>query len=154
MNTDGVFKYFMQCRRNFIIPASIHTVKGDYMLFIDGWSDLGLLLLRLALAWIFIYHGAKKLDGKMGSFMLFIGICETLGGIAMLLGFLTEFAGIGLAIIMLGAIYTKMTKWSTPFTSMTATGWEFDMLLFAVALAFAFLGAGHYSLDAVLGWWP
>jgi putative oxidoreductase len=124
------------------------------MLLMNNIGDVGLLLLRIALGIIFIYHAMPKLKGKMGAFMLFIGIAEILGGIAVLCGFLTEPAAIGIAVIMLGAIYKKIFEWKTPFSSMEKTGWEYDMILLAAALALLFTGAGNYSVDALLGWWP
>lgn len=127
-------------------------------MLLENLGDVGLLILRIALGIIFLYHGWMKVKNpkatkaQMGSFMVFIGIAELLGGIAVLFGFLTEFAAIGLAIIMLGAIYKKVFEWKTPFTAMDKTGWEFDLILLVAALALLFTGAGQYSADAFLGW--
>jgi putative oxidoreductase len=121
-------------------------------MILGGMPDIGLLILRLALAWVFIYHGAKKLPNKMGGFMAFIGVCEVLGGLAVLFGVLTEWAALGLAILMLGATYKKMTEWKTPFTAMDKTGWEFDMVLFAAAICLVLTGPGKYALGPMLGW--
>lgn len=121
----------------------------------SGLESYGLLILRLTLAAVFFYHGSKKLVNKQApGFMKFIGTCETLGSVAMLVGFLTQFAGIGLAIIMLGAWYKKITEWKIPFSADNTTGWEFDMTLFAIATALALLGAGTISIDAFAGFWP
>jgi putative oxidoreductase len=84
--------------------------------------------------------------------MTFIGICELLGGLAVLFGALTDYAAIGLALLMLGATFKKITEWKVPFTAMDKTGWEFDMVLLAMALCLLFVGPGHYSVDAMLGW--
>ena len=83
-----------------------------------------------------------------------MGIAETLGGLAVILGLLTQIAGIGLAIIMLGAIYMKSAKWKLPFTAMDKLGWEFDWVLLGMSLALALLGAGAFSLDAMFGLYP
>ncbi len=121
----------------------------------NGLESYGLLILRLALAAVFFYHGTKKLTNKqIPGFMKFIGTCETLGSIAMITGFLTQIAGIGLSIIMLGALYKKKTEWKIPFSSDSTTGWELDMTLLAVAVALALLGAGAISIDAMAGFWP
>lgn len=124
------------------------------MIIFNGLGDIALLILRLALGIIFIYHGVPKLSGKMGGFMFIVGFFETLSALAMFAGLFTEIAGIVLAVIMLGAIWKKTTEWKTPFSSMNASGWEFDLILLVAAVALAFLGAGGISVDAVLGLWP
>lgn len=83
------------------------------------WAkNLGVLLARLAVGAIFIYHGWSKLSdisqfqGLLESFNFpaiaffsyLIAIAELLGGIGVLLGILTRLAALGLAIIMLGAL--------------------------------------------------
>lgn len=114
-----------------------------------NYGDLGVLALRVSLAAIFLVHGPKKLNGAMGNFMLFIGAAETAGGLAMLLGFLTQLAAIGLGIIMIGAMYKKMFEWHVPFTAMGKSGWEFDLIILAACAVLLTLGAGAYSVDAV-----
>jgi len=124
------------------------------MIIFNGLEDYGLLLLRLVVGIIFLYHGVPKLSGKHGGFMILIGILEGLSALAIIAGLFTEIAGIVLAIIMLGAIYKKMTEWKIPFSSQNAMGWEFDLILLAVVVALAFLGAGNISVDFVLGYLP
>ena len=120
-----------------------------------GLESYSLLILRLALAAVFFYHGSKKLTNKQApGFMKFIGVCETLGSVAMFAGFLTQLAGIGFAIIMAGAWYKKKTEWHVPFSAENTTGWELDMTLFAAAVALALLGAGTVSIDSLAGFWP
>jgi len=80
--------------------------------------NLGLLLLRVSVGAIFIYHGWTKLANmepvigmftELGFpgpafFAYLIAIAELLGGIGAVLGIFTRLAGLGLAIIMLGAL--------------------------------------------------
>jgi putative oxidoreductase len=113
------------------------------------YGDAGILILRLVVAIVFLVHGIKKLDGKMGSFMTFIGIAETLGGAALLVGFLTQLAALGLAIIMLGAIYKKVVEWKVPFTTMEKMGWEFDLMILGACAALMTLGSGAYGIDVI-----
>jgi len=113
------------------------------------YGDLAVLLLRLSLAAIFLVHGPKKLNGAMGNFMTFIGVAETAGGLAMLFGFLTQLAAIGLGIIMIGAMYKKINEWHVPFTSMEKTGWELDLIILASCIVLLTLGAGAYSVDVM-----
>lgn len=119
------------------------------ILSLFNFGDEGILALRLALAVIFLVHGIKKLDGKMGNFMRFIGIAETLGGVAVGVGFLTQWAAIGLAIIMVGAMYKKIVEWHVPFTTMEKMGWEFDLVILGACLALMTLGSGLYGVDAM-----
>ncbi len=124
------------------------------MLIFNGLEDYGLMILRLFLGIIFLYHGLPKLGGKMGGFMVIIGIFETLSAIAMIIGLYVEIAGIILAVVMLGAIYKKMAKWQIPFSSQNTMGWEFDLALLGAAIALAFSGAGMLSVDSILGYVP
>lgn len=111
------------------------------------YGDVGLLALRVVIAAIFLYHCRSKL-GNLASFMGFIGTAELLGGLAVLTGFLTQLAAVGLSIIMLGAIWKKTTEWHMPFSAMDKTGWEFDLMILAGCIALITNGAGQYALDA------
>ena len=130
-----------------------------------SYSDIGLLLLRVAVGALFIYHGWPKISGgkqmaqgmgkpSWGSFLTFIGVAETLGGLALIGGFLTQLAAIGLGIIMIGALYLKIAVWHAPFYEPGKGGWEIDMVLLAAAACFVLSGAGGISVDGMLGWWP
>jgi putative oxidoreductase len=116
--------------------------------FLFLYADAGVLVMRLAIAVIFIVHGMRKLNGSMGSFMTFIGVVETLGALGLILGLFTQIAAMGLTVVMAGAMYKKIFEWSTPFTAMDKMGWEFDLILFAACVALMTFGAGMYSLEA------
>ena len=109
-------------------------------------SDLALLLLRLTIGYIFLYHGWPKLK-NMTSFMGFIGVCETLGGAAIFAGVLTQLAALGIGIIMIGAIYKKYAEWHVPFSSMEKTGWEFDLMILAGCIVLFVFGSGVFAVD-------
>ena len=119
----------------------------DFLASLQSNGDWGLLALRLAIGIIFVYHAKAKLGGKMGGFMQFIGVCEMAGGIALIAGFLTQLAALGLGIIMLGAIYKKINEWKIPFWSQNNTGWEFDFLILAGCIALILNGAGSIAVD-------
>ncbi len=121
-----------------------------------------MLLLRIAIGSIFVVHGLPKLKnpGQMGAgigmssgMVTVIGLVETIGAVAVIIGLLTPLGALGLAVIMAGAIYYKTQKWHVPFTAMDKMGWEFDLILLAAALLLMTTGAGPLSVDAVLGWW-
>lgn len=118
-------------------------------------ADLGLFLLRLVVAIIFLYHGLPKLmkAGMMGQMMgmsggmvFTLGAIEVLSGFGVLLGIYTQLASILLSIVMIGAIYFKVTKWKAGFAAMDKTGWEFDLILLASTVAIFFTGGGLYKL--------
>jgi putative oxidoreductase len=122
----------------------------------------GLTLLRAAVGTIFIAHGAQKLfvyglSGVAGAFGQLgvpfpevtgplVALLEFFGGIALLVGLLTRWAALGLAITMVGA----MVLVHAPAGFFLPNGIEFTLLLSAASLAFAIMGAGEFSIDALL----
>ncbi|MBP7114367.1 MAG: DoxX family protein, partial [Candidatus Peribacteraceae bacterium] len=76
-------------------------------------------------------------------------ISETLGGLALLAGFLTQFAALGIAIIMVGAIYKKIVEWHVPYSSSEKIGWEFDLLIIGACIGLMTLGSGLFGVDAM-----
>lgn len=120
-----------------------------------GW---GMLLLRLSVGAIFLYHGIQKWavwsapagdpSGEgLVNLMKFLSIVEPLGGAALVLGVLTQLAALGLSLVMVGAIYYKVVVWKIAFMAGNTTGWEFDFILLAANLAILFCGAGVYALE-------
>lgn len=113
--------------------------------------DLGLLLVRLGLAVVFIMHGWSKagdISTTAGFFsslglnifwVYVVAYVELLGGIALLVGVWSRWAGILLAIDMVFAIY--LVKFVSGLR-----GYEFELLLLLVALAVYFSGSGRYSI--------
>ncbi len=125
------------------------------------FGDWGLLALRVAVGAIFLIHGTQKwamwkmqpseqMPAGMLWLMKFLSIAEPLGAIAVLTGFLTQLAAVGLGIIMIGAIVLKKTMMKVPFTAQDKTGWEFDFIILAATLAIFFFGAGSTGLDRII----
>ena len=128
-----------------------------------SYSDWGLVALRVVAGMIFIVHGTPKLFGPQpgvkgftawlrsmdvplaGLFGVVVPLLEFFGGIALILGFLTQAFALLLAVNMVVATLLKMTKMGKSFTS--DGGWEFDLVLLAAMLALLFGGSGPYSLD-------
>lgn len=127
----------------------------------DSRHDVALAALRVAIGGIFAAHGAQKLfvygiEGVSGAFGgmgipmpgitgPLTGVVELAAGLALVVGLLTRLAGLGLAVIMLGAIsfvHVKAGFWAP-------NGVEFPLALLAGAATLALSGAGRYSLDAV-----
>jgi putative oxidoreductase len=128
-----------------------------------------LLPLPIVVGVLFIMHGRPKLFGRqrpqMVEFfrqvgtplptvgMFLAGIVEFGGGILLILGLLVPIVGLLLLINMLVATYVSVVKLHKPLLAIEKPGYEYDLVLIAVALAFLLFGAGPLSLDALLGLW-
>jgi putative oxidoreductase len=126
----------------------------------------GLLLLRVFVGLAFVGHGTQKLFGwfggygpkgtggfmasqgyRAGVFMaIAAGLCETVGGTLLALGFATPLAGALLAIVMLNAIG------SVTFKRGFMLGSELELTYLTVAVSLAAIGAGRFSIDRAIGW--
>jgi putative oxidoreductase len=133
-------------------------------------ADLCLLVVRLVLAWIFIYHGSRRLFGwsdgpgidasatyfantahlSPGEFFAVLsGVIEFGGGIALALGFFSRLAGAAIFGDMMMAIIT--VTWADGINATGGnSGYELNLALGFLALVPAVFGAGRFSLDAVL----
>jgi putative oxidoreductase len=121
--------------------------------------DLALLILRVVLGIIMIYHGWPKLTDLGGTIegmagmgipvpavaAIFATVAEVVGGLLMVLGAFTDIAGLMFAIDMLGAITFVHAK--NGF-SVAKGGMEWPLLLLAAALAIALAGPGRYAVGS------
>jgi putative oxidoreductase len=132
--------------------------------------DLALLFARVALSWIFIYHGSGKLFGWFngpgfhktalyfsstahlhpgGLFALIGGVIEFGGGIALAFGLASRLAGLAIFGDMVMAMIT--VSWVNGINSETPTpGYELNLALGVLALVVGLVGAGRVSLDAII----
>ena len=126
------------------------------MKFLSAFEPLGLLVLRLALALIFMYHGYPKLvhaapetreffvqHGLPGYSVGLAGILECFGSLLLFLGLFTRPAALLLAIEMGVAI------WKVPSVHgvMAVRDYEFPLAVGAACFALATVGAGLLSVD-------
>lgn len=121
--------------------------------------DLALVILRVVLGIIMIYHGWPKLTDLGGTIegmagmgvpapavaAIFATVAEVVGGLLMLLGAFTDIAGLMFAIDMLGAITFVHAK--NGF-SVAKGGMEWPLLLAAAALAIALAGPGRHAVGS------
>jgi|SRR6185437_4430867 len=117
-----------------------------------GWA---LLLLRLMVALVFGASGfnhlrsprerAQSINQSVG-FTVFLGAAELLGAIAIAIGFLTQWAALGLMLLMLGAIYSKAVKWKTGFWGEKSSGWHYDLMLLLMNLVIFTTGGGNIAV--------
>jgi putative oxidoreductase len=124
--------------------------------------DVALALLRVIVGAVFLAHGAQKLfvygfggvTGAFGGMGLpapgitgpLTALVEFFGGLGLVAGLLTRLAGLGLSIVMLGAI--GFVHLSQGF--FAPKGVEFPLALLGATTALAIAGAGRYSLDHVI----
>ena len=76
------------------------------------------------------------------------GLAEFVGGILVMLGFITPLAALALIVVMIVAVITVHLR--NGFF-VTNGGYEFNLALAGMALTLLIVGAGAYSLDSVLG---
>jgi uncharacterized membrane protein YphA (DoxX/SURF4 family) len=128
-------------------------------------NDLASLVIRLGLAAIFIFHGYIKLGMGEGSNWtdLFddttqtaVAWGEVVAGFALLIGFLSRLASIGIIVIMTGAIwhvtYKEFVDMGLKKTGLDfhKVGFEYNIAIIVMCLAIVFLGSGWASLDHCL----
>jgi putative oxidoreductase len=128
----------------------------------------GLAILRIVLGIAMIVHGWSKLSGGVDNVAGFFGetlgiplpglmawvvtIVELVGGILLVVGFLTQIVGILIALDMLGAILFAFLLRGAPFIENGAITWEKEAVFAAAALCIVLAGPGAWSVeDAVAG---
>jgi putative oxidoreductase len=130
------------------------------MQILERLKPLGLLLLRVGLGVIFIYHGYPKLFGHSrdamqafvnvgfpGYFVYIAGIIEFFGGCMLIVGLFTRLAGLLLAGEMAVALWKVHNIFSNP---MAVVRYELPLTLAVATFALATVGAGLISFDHAL----
>src|SRR5262249_31939241 len=95
----------------------------------------------------FMSQGAHLRPGEF--FAVLGGVTEFGGGIAMALGLFTRLAGLALFGDMVMAIIT-VTGAEGFNPAGSGTGYQLNVAIAALALVAAFIGAGRFSVDALI----
>src|SRR5579859_4140834 len=121
--------------------------------------NAGLLILRIASALVFLYHGSAILFGAFGGpgpqkfaglmhapliIGYLVGLAQFAGGLAMLTGVLIRVGAVCIMIVMLGAIFLVHLPHGF---DVSKGGMEFALTQFLLALALFITGSGAYSLN-------
>ncbi len=132
-------------------------------------NDIAPLLVRLTLGIVILPHGLQKtlglfggygFAGTMGFFTGTLGLpsviaflvilCESLGSVALILGFFTRFCAASLIAVMAGALFMAHLP-NGFFMNWTGTqageGFEYHLLVIGAALSLVISGAGKASID-------
>jgi putative oxidoreductase len=126
---------------------------------------------RLVLAAVMFPHGAQKLIGWFGGHgfsgtMAFLTgkvglpapvaflviVAESLGALALALGFLSRLTALGIAAVMIGAIalvHARVGFFMNWAGTQQGEGLEYHLLALALAIPIVVLGGGRLSVD---GW--
>lgn len=129
-------------------------------------NDIGLLLIRLILGVVFVFHGSQKLFGAFGgvglegftAWLSSLGVplasvqaplaagTEFFGGLALLLGVAVRWVSVPLLVTMLVASFVAHGQ----AFSAQAGGMEYPLTLAFVLAALSLMGGGEYSLEALI----
>ncbi len=134
-------------------------------------NDILPLVLRLTLGLVIFPHGAQKLLGWFGGYgfsatmkamtemglpaviVFLVILAESFGALGLITGFLTRFSAFGIAMVMLGAIFTvhgKVGFFMNWFGQQQGEGYEYHLLVLGIALALMIRGGGRLSVDRAL----
>ena len=134
----------------------------NFFTFSQSWADVGLLVVRILTAVIFASHGWFKSFGKQkfrGSaeqfaergipFPLLVAYITSLSQLVavplLVLGFLTQWIALLLAMEMLVAVWAKYIDTQAIFNGM-----DLPLSDLAICLMLFILGPGAYSIDALI----
>ena len=143
--------------------------------FFEPYADIALLILRVIVGVIFIFHGLMKASSETGglrgySQMLsqmmklppsiatiigyWHGLVEIVGGALTVLGLFTRLWMLPFGLIMLLAIFTfKIPNKDIHFLAGQGetTGWELDLVLLGAIFVLLTAGPGSINLNSLLG---
>jgi putative oxidoreductase len=138
-------------------------------------TDLSIVptILRIVLGVVIFPHGAQKLLGWFGGygytgtmqfftqnmkipavFALLAILAEFFGALGLILGVGTRIAALGIAVVMVVAVFTShvahgfFMNWAG---NLKGEGFEFHILAAGIALVLLVVGAGRFSIDRLVG---
>ncbi len=120
---------------------------------LEPFTPYALVFLRLMVGLVFVdsgYNDLKNPDARSASLglpkgvLVFLGVAELLGGIAVIVGFLPQLASVGLILIMLGALQKKMFVWKTGFWGKDGFGWNYELILVSMLVVILCTNGGPF----------
>lgn len=134
-------------------------------------SDVGILVIRLAVGLTILVHGSQKalglfggqgfsatmsvFESKMGipAIFAFLAIvAEFFGSLGVVFGFLTRLSALGVSIVMLVAMKISLPNgfFMNWYGAQKGEGIEYFIPVLGVLLALMITGGGELSLDSLL----
>jgi len=122
---------------------------------LEVYTDFALVFLRLMVGLVFIDSGYNDIRDPAGraaglglpkGFVLFLAVAELLGGLAVVFGFLSQLAAIGLILIMLGALQKKIFVWKTGIWGKHGQGWSYELILVSMLLVVLCTNGGRFVI--------
>ena len=113
--------------------------------------------IRASIGVIFFVYGIQKFDpiwqqhlvnfGLPPELQIPVALAETIGGVFLIVGFMTRITGAIFSIIMLDAIFH--IRWENGFF-IAQGGWDYDLALLAMTLFVIATGPGKISINSKL----
>ena len=134
--------------------------------------NIGFSIARLTLGLVIFPHGAQKLLGLFGGYgysstmdflttqmglsgitAFSIIIIEFIGSISLIIGFISRFWALSLAVMFMGIIYTTQLEYGffmNWFGNQAGEGYEYSLLIIGLALTIIINGSGRWSIDNLI----
>ena len=132
-------------------------------------NNINWTILRIALGGVMLAHGVQKAfgwfngfgwDNSIGYFTGVVGLpwlmaafvilVESLGAFLLILGFAGRINAALIGLVMIGAFMVDHRQhgfYMNWFGNQKGEGFEFDLLIWAIALVVTINGSGRYSID-------
>jgi putative oxidoreductase len=137
--------------------------------YLKGTAAWAPVVIRVVLGIIFMAHGSQKLFGAFGGpgisgtshflhgmgiepsilWAWIVALAEFLGGLGLVLGFLT---GLSSAVIIVDMLVAIATVHGTHGFWAGGGGFEYNLLIVAVCVSLIISGPGAISVDRLIGW--
>lgn len=121
------------------------------------FQDGALLLLRIVVGFVFIvasYNKSRNVRkvAERNRLPLIVAygltVTEFVSGIGLILGIFAKVAALLIMVVMTGSMSFHIFKWKSPYWAQQG-GWEYDLMLFTMALVILTTGGGGLVLYAL-----
>jgi putative oxidoreductase len=116
-------------------------VRRLYSMFAGGWPGIGLLLMRVVVGAVVLWHAGPRLSSNLPLHIIVAHASLALAALLLIPGLWTPVAG---AVVAVVAILEILTTGEPPVGRLLAA---------TIAGALAMLGPGRFSIDARLFGW-